>query len=361
VTTQTPTTRLLTDAVSYLTALDRDAADRTTATERLEPLRRRHHATRIRLLWQREPYDGALHYDLLLTGPGPGTVSLSYCPDRALPWPLIDGQRADDRVVLRVDGVSVEVDEIMTQLDAQYAGTLADELVTGAVIRRELAADPVHLTTAELQQAMDSFRRARSLLTRAATDAWLTRHGWTHADLEELAATEATAERLRERLVAGRIEAYFAEQGDGLDVARIWRVTFDRARDAARAAAAMQAGADAQAVLEDAFARGTGPGPRSRFEVVRRDELHGDLAPAVFGSSPGTVLGPFPDGGLHELVKVLAVRPASLEADTARLIGSRLFAHWLERRVADARVEWFWNRSGPRPPGSTVLASGGRP
>ena len=302
----------------------------------------------MRLLWQREPYDGALHYDLLLTGPGPGTTSLSYCPDRALPWPLIGGQRADDRVVLRVDGVSVAVDEVVAQLDAQYAGTLADELVAGAVIRDELAADPVHLTTAERQQAMDAFRRARGLLTRAATDAWLARNGWTHADLEELATTEATAERLRERLVAGRIEAYLAEQGDALDVARVWRVAFDRAEDAARAAAGMLAGADAQAVLEDAFARGTGPGPRSRFEVVRRDELPGALAAAVFGSPPGTVLGPFPDGELHELVKVLATRPAELDADTARLIGRRLFERWLRRRVADARVEWFWQRGGPR-------------
>jgi putative peptide maturation system protein len=345
--------------VSYLTALDRDAADPRAATERLEPLRRRHQGTRIRLLWQREPYDGSLHYDLLLTGPGPGTTSLSYCPDRALPWPLIDGQRADDRVVLRVDGVSVEVDEIMAQLDALHAGTLADELVAGALVRHELAADPVHLTTAELQQAMDSFRRARGLLTRAATDAWLTRYGWTHADLEELAATEATAERLRERLITDQIEAYFAEQGDGLDVARIWRVTFSHARDAARAVAAIQAGADVQSVLEDAFARGTGLGPQSRFEVVRRDELPGAIAAAVFGSSPGTLLGPFPDGDLYELVKVLAVRPAVLEADTVRLIGRRLFAHWLERRVANARVEWFWNRSGPRSHGSTVLAAGG--
>src|SRR5437868_6184279 len=137
--------RLLADAARYLTALHRDAADPVTAADRLEALRHRYPGTRIRLLWQREPYDGSLHYDLLLTGPGPGTTSLSYCPDRALPWPLIDGQRAGDRVLLRVDGVSVEIGEIIAQLDVLHAGTLADQLVTGALIRQELAADPVRL------------------------------------------------------------------------------------------------------------------------------------------------------------------------------------------------------------------------
>jgi putative peptide maturation system protein len=359
--TMTTAQTLLAEAARYLTELDRDAADPATAADRLEPLRRRHPGTRIRLLWQREPYDGSLHYDLLLAGPGPGTTSLSYCPDRALPWPLIDGQRAGDRVLLRVDGMSVEIYEVLAQLDAMHVGALADRLVTGALIRQELAADPVHLSAAELQDAMDAFRRARGLLTKAATDAWLARQGRTHADLERLVAAEAAAERLRARVVADRIDAYFAEHRDGLDVARIWRLAFDQARDAARAAAAIQAGTDVQSALEEAFARGGGLGPQGRFEEVRRDELPGPMATAVFGSSPGTTLGPIPDGDGQELIRVLAVGPAVLDADTARLIGRRLFARWLERRVAHARVEWFWH-GGERPAGdATDLPAGRRP
>ncbi|MGF7235895.1 MAG: TIGR04500 family putative peptide maturation system protein [Frankia sp.] len=358
--TTTPTL-LLTDAACYLTALDRDGAGPAAATDRLEALRRRHPDTRIRLLWQREPYDGSLHYDLLLTGPGPGTTSLSYCPDRALPWPLIDGQRASDRVLLRVDGTSVEIDEVLAQLDALHGSTLIDRLVTGALIRQELAADPADLTAAELQDAVDAFRRARGLLTRAATDAWLTRHGRTHADLERLVAAEAAAERLRARVVAGRIDSYFAEHGAGLAVARIWRVAFDQPQDAARAAVAIQAGADVQSVLEDAFARGSDLGPLGRFDAVRRDELPDATATAVFGSPPGTTLGPFPDGDRHELVKVLAVRPAVLDADTAQLIGRRLFARWLEQRVAHARVEWFWPGGDPPSDDATALISGSQP
>jgi putative peptide maturation system protein len=360
--------RLLSEAARYLTGLDRDAADPATATDRLEALRRRHPNTRIRLLWQREPYDGSLHYDILLTGPGPGTTSLSYCPDRALPWPLIDGQRASERTLLRVDGIPVEIDEVLAHLDAPRADTLVDRLVTGALIRQQLAADPAKVTSAELQDAMDAFRRARGLLTRTATQAWLTRRGWTHADLEKLVATEAAVQRLRTRVVAGRIETYFADHRDGLCTARIWRVAFRHARDADHAAAAIQADADVQSVLEDAFARGADIGPGGRFDVVRRDELTDAMATAVFGAPPGTTLGPFTDGDRHELVRVLAVRPAVLDADTARLIEQRLFAHWLERRVARARVEWFWPGGEPPagggetlPDRATALAPGRRP
>lgn len=211
-------------------------------------------------------------------------------------------------MLLRVDGVAVEIGEIIAQLDALHAGALADLLVTGAVIRQELAADPVHLTAAELQEAM---------------------------------------ERLLECVAADRIEDYFARHRDDLDVARIWRVTFGHARDAARAATAIRAGADLQPALEYVFAHGAGPGPTGRFEAVRRDELPDAMATAVFGAAPGTILGPFADGDDHELVKVLNVVSAALDADTTRLIGKRLFAGWLERRVARARMEWLWQGSRP--------------
>jgi putative peptide maturation system protein len=338
---------LLADALEYLTGLDRDGADPATASERLAGLRRRYPETRIRLVWQREEYDGTLHYDLLLAGPGRGTTSLAYCPDRALPWPLIGGQWAGDRVLLRVDGVAVEIDEVIAQLHVLRDDPVADRLVAGSVIRQELAAEPVTLTAAELQEAMDAFRRARGLLTAADTERWLSRRGLTHPELERQVAAEAAVERLRVRIVAGRVEQYFAQHRRQLDAVRLWRVSFAAAVAAGNALAEITAGAGTLQVLEEAYARGVDVTLPGRLAVVRRDELTDAQAAAVFDAVPGATLGPFEAGDRYEILRVLAHRPATLDQATERLIERRLFTEWLDRRVAGARVEWFW-RGGSR-------------
>lgn len=338
---------LLADALEYLTGLDRDGADPATATERLAGLRRRYPRTRLRLVWQREEYDGTLHYDLLLTDPGRGTTSLAYCPDRALPWPLIGGQWAGDRVVLRVDGVAVELDEVIAQLHVLRDDPVADRLVAGAVIRQELAAEPVTLTAAELQAATDAFRRARGLLTAEATERWLNRRGLTHRELERQVGAEAAVERLRARIVTGRVEPYLTRHRRELDAVRLWRVSFADAAAADAAVAEITAGAGVLPVLEAAYARGVDLTLPGHPEVVRRDELTSAQADAVFEAAPGATLGPFEAGGRHELLRVLAREPATLDPATERLIERRLFARWLERKVAEARVEWFWRGDEP--------------
>jgi hypothetical protein len=76
---------LLGDALAYLTALAAEQANPAAAQRRLHKLRSSHPAAQLRLVWQREQYDGSLQYDLLITHASSGTVSMSYCPDRALP------------------------------------------------------------------------------------------------------------------------------------------------------------------------------------------------------------------------------------------------------------------------------------
>ncbi|GGP11472.1 TIGR04500 family putative peptide maturation system protein [Nonomuraea glycinis] len=289
--------RMLAEAVDLLSA--------GTAERDLARFRAEHPSVRVRLVRQREEYDGSLHHALLIKNGDGATISLSWCQDQALPWPLRGVHRAAEHLLLRVNGVETPVARAIACLDFIWDESRpADRLINDSLVREVLEEESEPLTDAELQTAMDAFRRARGLLTADAVQAWLNRHHISHSELEELVTVEASVARLRSRVASGKLEPWLAEHGHELDIARVARVEFTteagpRALDADGFLAA----------AEQAFAEGTAR-PGEVFATLRRGELDRETADQVFGAAPGTVVGPFPTEHGHLLIKVLAVEPA---------------------------------------------------
>src|SRR5689334_22919382 len=98
----------LTDTLACLMSLCQENIRPNEARRRFDALKRR-----IRLdgelVWEEEEFDRSVHYDALLSVPGQGTISLSFCPDRALPWPLRGARRWSDQILLRVGNTALYV------------------------------------------------------------------------------------------------------------------------------------------------------------------------------------------------------------------------------------------------------------
>jgi putative peptide maturation system protein len=91
---------------------------------------------------------------------------------------------------------------------------LVERLLNTCLIQEALEQEPIELSGAVLQQAMDAFRRARRLYTAGETREWMERHGITHEKLEQLIASQSIVNRLRERVTAGQVEPYFEARRD---------------------------------------------------------------------------------------------------------------------------------------------------
>ncbi|MFC4114979.1 TIGR04500 family putative peptide maturation system protein [Nonomuraea zeae] len=318
---------MLADAVGLLSS--------GTPAHGLEAFRAAYPHARTRLVAQREEFDGSLHHALLIKDGAGAAISLSWCPDRALPWPLRGVHRAGEHLLLRVNGIDTPVARAIACLDFIWdESALADRLVSDSLVREELAQAREPLSDAALQEAMDAFRRARGLLTGAATRAWMERHRISHHELEELVALEAAVAALRSRVAAGRVESWFAEHGRQLDVARVARAEFVTEPVVPDPAGFLDA-------VERAFADGTAR-PGEVFATLRRGDLGEEMAERIFTAPPGTVAGPFKSEHGHLLVKVLAVEPAVLDETVRDLVERRIFRDWIERRRSTAKIEWFW-------------------
>ena len=319
----------------------RDAIARVTAMAALHP------GVRLELVWELEPYDAPPHYDLLVFTDEGGCLSLAATAAQATPWPLRGAVRVSDADLVRVNGRIVRVTEAMAYLDIVWREQrLVSRIVDTAIINAELEARPTEVSDEELQEGMDAFRAARGLLSPEETEAWLARNCLTLDRLEGIVELECQVAQLRTRIAGDRVEARFHEQPDAFRsvVAAVVRVpTRDEAW--AFAEAAERCGFLGAAEAEAARCAAAGSTPAPLFQAFDGRSASLELRP-LLDAEVGAVLPPIPSGGGYVLAKIIARRPASLDAMTRRWIEDTLFDQWLAERRDTADIEWYWGDTG---------------
>jgi putative peptide maturation system protein len=345
--------RAVLEAAAQVRTLAGEGARPGEALARLKGLQAAYPALGVDLLWEEETYDASVHYDVLVHRSGEGTVSVSYSPDRGVPWPLRGVHRWREGDLVRVNETFLTVERAVANLDFIWdQAPIVERLVNACLIDHELTRNPIELPDEEIQRAMDGFRRARRLYRAEDTHCWLEQRGLTPEALESLVTNEVLVAHLRERVTDGQVEGHFAEHERDFDTARIARFEMSAAPDAASTATSIRDGRlDFYAAAERQALVGDGTGPASAlFEIVRRGEVSPELAAAVFGAEVGQVVGPVATEGGFTIVRILDLTPARLDAPTRRAIERRLFDAWLEARRRDAQIEWFWGHAAQTTP-----------
>jgi putative peptide maturation system protein len=352
-----PTDRVMLDVLAYLDALASQQPGAAAAQARLPQLRARHPQAQIELVWDEQSFDGSLHFDALVRAEPGKTVSLSVCPDRALPWPLRGLQKWKESDLLRVNGTTLGVADAIGQLDVLWrSGPGMQRLVDSCLIDEALEQHAIEVGEAEVQLAADAMRRARGLHSRAATEAWMRDTGATWQTLQALATGLARLAELRERVVGPLVEDHLADHRSDYD--RVHLATVKTPSQPLADRIAQQVRSDRVALLQ-AAQRAFADDPDSPLETAlqrqRRCRLDADVAAALQaaeltaaprGVDAGpSLIGPLIAGSDALLVQVLSVEAAEAGEGMRRAALLRLFDDWLAQRRQTARVEWYWGRA----------------
>lgn len=331
------------EVYEFLLRLYDDKAPPEQAKARFRPLQERPGGLAMDLIWEVDNYTHETHYDVLLHLPGRGTVSLGFCPDRGVPWPLRHAHHARESDVVRVNGRTLQLQTVMAYLDSLWNDPRSlQDLVDRCLIQEAVEDRAITTNDADLQQAMDAFRREHGLHTAEATYRWLELRGWPPERLEENVSARLVAQKLRDGITAGRVESYFDEHRAELDTAHLARIRVTDEVTARQLGEQVRSGAlDFFEAALQRFLLGAA-GVKDLFLVVRRRSLSARQAQAIFTASPGEVVGPLASGEGYDVVRVLQHSPAQLDEPMRTVIKQILFDEWLAERRRQAKVEWFW-------------------
>lgn len=340
----------LTDTLDLLLELQRDAVQPAAARTRMQDLRDRHPSLTVNLLSEIEVYDKTVHYDALLRAGDGGTVSISYCADKATPWPLLGVHRWSDSDLLRVNAHVLKVDEAIAFLDFVWDhAPIATQLINQCIIREELANRPIELSDDELQAAVDRFRLTKKLFTSAETDRWLEKNGMTIESLERFVSDNLLIEKLRDRVTMDLVENTFEQRRGDFDTAKVTQFALVDSKIAEHLALLISKGEmDFGTAAQQSFIEGNSidlPQSCEYFATVERRQCEAELGRRIFSARPGQLVGPVPVGQCHLLVCVLAIMPAELSERVRAAIKHQLFEEWLVEKRSVARIEWCWGNA----------------
>ncbi len=184
---------------------------------------------------------------------------------------------------------------------------------------------------AELQSAVNRFRREQGLFTAAQANEWLGRRGMALDELVAILKPQALRASLQQRVVSEEdIRGHyleFAYRYDRVEISIIVTVHYGAAQELLFRA---EEGADfhalARAYSSDAATAKSG----GYAGLFGRAEMEPETAAAVWGAVPGAIVGPFERRGAYRLILVEGLYPAELNAAVEAAIREQLFQERLE-------------------------------
>jgi putative peptide maturation system protein len=337
-----------TATLDYLMTLIGEGTQPDAAKSGLQPLQQRYPEMTLQLLWEEEAFDQSMHYDALLRVPSNGIISMSYCDERAKPWPLRGVQRWSDKNLLRVNETVMQVDQAIACMDFIWEeARITDRLVNACLIQEEIEKAPITISDQELQVAMDAFRKARNLHKAEDAFRWLERRGISHQALERLVEGQAMLVKFRDNLVGNCVETYFAAHSADFDTVRVAR--FFVSDEATARSLCERIGSGEAAFFEEAqrqfFASKQLRPPADLFATFQRREAPAEIREILFQSSAGSVLEPVREKNGYAIIRILAITRAVLDTVTAEIVRNALFEQWLEKRRQAAAIEWLWGNA----------------
>ena len=332
------------EVLEYLGTLARNQANPEDACEGLEGLRSRHPQSGVELVWEDQAFDRSLHYDALIRTPQALTVSISVCPDRALPWPLRGVQRSTDADLLRVNEVKLRVAEAVIRLDVLWENhAVMRRLVDTCLFDDALRTQTIHIDPHDIQAALDAIRRRRGLHRAADMRAWMRSTGATKQTLERMAIEVARASKLRDVVVGERAQLSLRENTRDFDLLSFAELRMPSEESARAAADSINSGrGNFHDVAERVFLEAPDEEKGARFRRCRRYRLEAPLRDAFAAAEAGAVVGPVMLSRGTIIAKLLAVGSSGNDPQALEAAKTRVFDEWLAEARRNARIEWFW-------------------
>ncbi len=250
---------------------------------------------------------------------------------------MTDLLKIDDEVITTDDFVKLL--RFTGALDGLLEDVVRDKLTVHAAKRAGIT-----ITTEELQERADEFRRVKGLHRAVDMNRYLDATKITLDDFEQYLSEMLYHEKMLEAV--GRTEAvdeYFTLNAPKFDSIDISHIVVDSEGKAREIMAILEDDPEAFAELAREHSLADTREEGGYVGRVLRGALRSDVEAKVFNAAEGELIGPFPsaDESYFEVFLVNAKRPASLTGEAVAEVRRLLQDEWIAARAREHTIEIF--------------------
>jgi parvulin-like peptidyl-prolyl isomerase len=245
-------------------------------------------------------------------------------------------------VLVLVNGKEIRVEEVIGYLKAR--GIFRDAVCRMAEIEvlkdksKELG---IALTEDEVRDFSDRKRRFWNLSADEQLQAYCVRHGITQEHWWGLVRNELLQEKIRAAVVTDKaVKKYFETNSARLRSVSASRIVCAERKQAEKLLSDISDQGEPFSVMarKHSIEKNTSVAG-GYLGAITRGMLPVESDAAVFAGKPGDIIGPFPENGSWSLYRIEEVRDIALSDSLRQEISERLFRQWLQRTIAEARLE----------------------
>jgi peptidylprolyl isomerase len=245
--------------------------------------------------------------------------------------------------VIKIDDESVSAEDFVKYLKlTNEFPDLIDKLIRAKVTVQAAKKQGIQVTSEEVQQSADDFRRYVELNRAKDTQEWMDEMGVNLDDFENFITEQIFKRKVLEKLTTDEaIQEYFKLNSPKFDKADIKRIVVEGQGKAKELCAMLEDDPESfdEMVKEhslDDETKATG----GLIGNVSRGALPDEVDAKVFNAEAGDIIGPFQieDEDLYEILQITAFRAAELDDATNVDIGEIIYNEWLAERMKDHSV-----------------------
>ncbi|QTA89934.1 peptidylprolyl isomerase [Desulfonema magnum] len=247
--------------------------------------------------------------------------------------------------LLKIDEEAISADQFIKFLKfSNEFSELMKKLIRNKVTVHAAKKRGITVSTEEVQQMADDFRRCIGLHRAKETHEWIERIGITPEDFETFITEHVFKKKMIDTLTTEEaVAAYFNLNAPRFDTADIKHIVVEGREKAMEFIALL----DEEPENFDEFAREYSLDDETKntggyIPEVRRGILPDEVEAKVFNASADDILGPFQVGEeeLYEIIRVTAIHPARLDKSAREKISEAIYDEWLNERLKEHSVRF---------------------
>ncbi|MFZ5642458.1 MAG: foldase protein PrsA [Bacillota bacterium] len=242
--------------------------------------------------------------------------------------------------VLSLNERDISLQELIQIIRSKGKTGLILQLVQQAIIEDYSAQNNITATTEELQDWFDTFRKRQGLFSAAETENWMKDNYLTIDDLEKEAEISVLSGKITDSFPKDVVEKYFVENKVNMDAVELYMLTVNEKEVAMELLAQIKEDGMDFMLLAREYSTDERAKLGGYLGTIRRPNLQGNIAAAVFGAKPGDVVGPFETEAGHTLFQVSAIYPAVLDEQKEKEIRNNLFLRLLAEQEQKICINW---------------------